>query len=130
VQVLYYNHKLPGATGLVNHRSYLGSVQAVHLNASHAAVLIDGRLLVHAIHQQLPSDQAQHGQHAGEASFDSEPDLYLPKDSLQHSDPVACAALSEHFVITAGASGSLRYHLLQDGQLAQVNEHRHLGGCE
>lgn len=128
MQVLYYSHKLQGPTGLVNHRRYLGSVQAVYLNSSHAAVLTDGRLLVHTIQQQLPSGQAQHGQQAGEVSFDSEPDLFLPKDGLQHSDPVACAALSEHFVITATASGSLRYHLLQDGKLAQVNEYRHAGG--
>jgi hypothetical protein len=98
-------------------------VQAVHLNATHAAVLTDGRLLLHTIAAQ----QQQQQQQQGAESDDAEADLCLPKAGSHHHDPISCAALSQYFVVTGSASGSLCYHMLQDGELAVVNEYRHSG---
>jgi hypothetical protein len=120
LQVLFYSHGAQGPVGLVSRRSYLGGVQAVHLNATHAAVLTDGRLLLHTI-------AAQQQQQQGAESDDAEADLCLPKAGSHHHDPISCAALSQYFVVTGSASGSLCYHMLQDGELAVVNEYRHSG---
>jgi hypothetical protein len=120
LQVLFYSHGAQGPVGLVSRRSYLGGVQAVHLNATHAAVLTDGRLLLHTI-------AAQQQQQQGMESDDAEAELCLPKAGSHHHDPISCAALSQYFVVTGSASGSLCYHMLQDGELAVVNEYRHSG---
>jgi hypothetical protein len=120
LQVLFYSHGAQGPVGLVSRRSYLGGVQAVQLNATHAAVLTDGRLLLHSIAQQQQQQQ-------GLDSDDAEADLCLPKAGAHHHDPISCAALSQHFVVTGTAAGSLCYHMLQDGELAVVNEYRHSG---
>lgn len=121
-QVMYYNHSAQGAVGLVNRRSYLGAVQAVYLNATHAAVRTDGRLLLHTI---KPSSQQQGQQHDVTDEIDA--DICLPKAGGHQQDPIVCAALSQFFVITATASGSLTYHLVQENDLAVVNEYRHTG---
>jgi hypothetical protein len=120
LQVLFYSHGAQGPVGLVSRRSYLGGVQAVHLNATHAAVLTDGRLLLHTI-------AARQQQQQGQDSDDAEADLCLPKGGAYQQDPISCAALSQHFVVTGSSAGSLCYHMLQDGQLAVVNEYRHSG---
>eukprot|EP00882_Tetradesmus_deserticola_P018249 GHRQ01019600.1.p1 GENE.GHRQ01019600.1~~GHRQ01019600.1.p1 ORF type:complete len:190 (+),score=44.06 GHRQ01019600.1:163-732(+) len=122
LQVFFYSHGAQGPVGLVSRRSYLGGVQAVHLNATHAAVLTDGRLLLHTIAARQQQQQLDN-----EASVDGEADLCLPKAGSHHHDPISCAALSQHFVVTGNASGSLCYHMLQNGELAVVNEHRHSG---
>lgn len=110
-QVLFYTHGGQGGSSqLVNRRSYLGGVHAVCLNSTHAAVLSDGRVLLHAI-DASGSDAAE--------------DMCLPQPGAARSEPVTCAALSHHFLVTATAAGHLRYHMVQDGALAAVNEFRH-----
>ncbi|KAF8062105.1 WDR19 [Scenedesmus sp. PABB004] len=129
-QVLFYSHGAAGPVGLVSRRTYLGAVAAVHLNASHAAVLTDGRLLVHPI---APGGAAGGGgsgvQHAGDDD-DGGADLCLPRGGAgaPRADPVVAAALSKHFVLTASAGGALSYHMLHGGGLALVSEFRHAGG--
>lgn len=120
--MFFYSHGAQGPVGLVSRRSYLGGVQAVHLNATHAAVLTDGRLLLHTITARQRQQQQDNME-----SDDAEADLCLPKPGSHHHDPISCAALSQHFVVTGSASGSLCYHMLQDAELAVVNEFRHNG---
>eukprot|EP00879_Flechtneria_rotunda_P026426 GHRR01028175.1.p1 GENE.GHRR01028175.1~~GHRR01028175.1.p1 ORF type:complete len:731 (+),score=226.61 GHRR01028175.1:88-2280(+) len=121
-QILYYSHGVEGPVGLVNRRSYLGGVQAVHLSATHAVVLTDDRLLVH------PIAAGSHNRQQGADSDDLNTDLHLPKGRDHAHDPVTCAALSKHFVITGSTSGNLCYYMIQDKDLAIVNEYRHAGG--
>lgn len=112
-QVLFYTHNAsPGR--LVNRRSYVGGVQAVCLNDTHAAVLTDGRVLVHAVE-------------AG-AGGEAREDVCLPAPGAVRSEAVTKVALSHHFLVTATGSGTLCYHVVQNGTLAAVNEFRHTGG--
>lgn len=111
-QVLFYSHaSSPGE--LVNRRSYLGGVQAVCLNATHAAVLTDGRVLLHSI------EGGSTGQHG------SDTDLCLPQPGAARPEPITCMALSHHFLITATATGTVCHHMVREGALALVNEYRH-----
>lgn len=119
---MYYNHGAQGPVGLVSRRSYLGAVQAVHLNATHAAVQTDGRLLLHTI---KPSSQQHRQQHDDLDEVDA--DICLPKTGAHQQDPIVCAALSQFFIITATAAGSLTYYQMQDGNLGVVNDYRHTG---
>lgn len=112
-QVLYYTHDA-GPSKLTNRRSYLGGVQTVCMNDTYAAVLMDGRVLVHGI-------EASGGAEARE-------DVCLPIPGAVRSEPITKVALSHHFVVTATGSGTLCYHVVQDGALAAVNEYRHTGG--
>lgn len=115
MQVLFY---LQSPAGLVNRRNYLGGVQAICLNATHVAVLTGGRVLMHPIEQQ---------QMQGTAAGGIEVELSLPKPGAVQAEPITRMALSQHFLVTATASGTLCYHMLQDGELAAVNEHKHTG---
>jgi WD repeat-containing protein 19 len=110
-QVMFYAYDTtPGQ--LVNTRSYLGGVHAVCLNDTHAAVLTDGRVLVHTI------EDADKGAGA---------DMCLSHPGAVRPEPITCMALSHHFLVTATGSGSVCYHMVQDGTLATVNEYRHMG---
>lgn len=119
---MYYSHGAQSPVGLVNRRNYLGAVTAVHLNDTYAAVQTDGRLLLHTIKPSSEQHQLQH-----DDADEVDADLCLPKGGGHQQDPIVCSALSQVFVITATASGSLLYHLLQDNDLAVVNEYRHTG---
>jgi hypothetical protein len=110
VQVLFYSHADP-SQGLVSQREYMGGISQVFLNATHAALLLDGRLLVHPI--VPPPGQSP-----------DELDASLPPPGVR--DPIACAALSQHFAVTGSSSGLLCYYLAQG--LAPVNEYKH--SCE
>lgn len=115
-QVLFHTHSCsPGQ--LVSRRSYLGGVQAVCLNDTHAAVLTDGRVVVHAIESSsLPGQEPESGA-----------DLCLPQPGAARTEAITCVALSQHFLATATASGAVCHYVVQDGALAVVNEHRHTG---
>lgn len=112
-QVLFYAHgTTPGQ--LANRRSYLGGVHAVCLNDTYAAVLTDGRVLVHTI------EEGDQGAEAGD-------DMCLPQPGAVRPELITCMALSRHFLVTATGNGAVCYHMVQDGALATVNEYRHTG---
>jgi hypothetical protein len=114
-QVLFYTHcSTPGQ--LVNRRSYLGGVHAVCLNDTYAAVLTDGRVLVHALEA------------GASGGAPAEQDMCLPQPGAVRSEPITLMALSHHFLVTATSSSTLCYHTVQDGVLAAVNEFKHTGG--
>jgi hypothetical protein len=117
-QVWFYSHaSSPGK--LVNRRSYLGGVQTLCMNDTHAAVLSDGRVLLHVLDASSSS--------AGDQGAAAAEDLCLPQPGAVRSEPITHMALSHHFLLTATAGGTLCYHMVQDGKLAAVNEYRHTG---
>ena len=85
-------------------------MSALHLNSTHAALLVEGKVLVHPI--QVPPDHAI-----------DDLDASLPPEGMP--GPIVCLGLSQHFVITGTACGTLCYYMV-DG-LACVNEYRHSG---
>lgn len=122
-QVWFYAHaSTPGR--LVNRRSYLGGVQTLCMNDTYAAVLSDGRVLVHAL-DAISSSAGGPGSAAAAAE-----DMCLPQPGAVRSEPITQMALSHHFLVTASANGTLCYHMVQDGKLAAVNEYRHTGRPE
>lgn len=119
-QVLYYAHT-PSPGRLVSRRSYLGEVRRVSLSSTHAAVLTDGRVLLHPI-EVYSAGRPQQQQQGGNVE-----DLCLPQPGAARSEHITCMALSQHFLVTATSSGTLCYHMLQDGALVSVNQHKLTG---
>lgn len=115
--VYYYRYgpDRPAGAAAVNKRSYLGSVKQVQLNGRHAAILSEGRVLVHPIEGPAPGSPAS-----------DEFDLCLPAPSEPGN--LACASLTEHFLITGSSAGSLGYYLVAPEGLTVVNETKHAGG--
>lgn len=70
---------------MVNRRDYMGSVQVIKLNSSHAAVLTEGKVIVHPIEIE------------GGKSMDDF-DVVLPTPGQNHT--ITCVAINETFVIT------------------------------
>lgn len=113
-QVWYYRYAELSEARLVNHRTYLGSVQNIYLSEGHAAVLSEGRVIVHEIEVDLNQSVDLH-------------DVTLPPSSAATPAPIACCSVSTTFVVTGSRSGQLCYYLL-DG-MAPVNDYRHAGGA-
>mmetsp|Transcript_36982 Transcript_36982/g.82211 ORF Transcript_36982/g.82211 Transcript_36982/m.82211 type:complete len:1366 (+) Transcript_36982:300-4397(+) len=110
-QVWFY--RLSGASSRpVNRRDYMGSVQSIKLNATHAAVLLEGRVLVHPIETE-----------AGRSM--DEFDMALPPPGSNQT--ITSIAVTSHFIITASRQGVLSYYLTQD--CSPVNEYRHDDGA-
>eukprot|EP00798_Chlamydomonas_sp_ICE-L_P012670 gene12669-15902_t len=97
-QVWFYRHGRVGTGELVNKRNYMGSVEAVRLNSTHAAVQVDGRVIVHPIEIELGRQMDE---------FDV---VLPPQGQPQH---ITCVAISEHFVITGSKQGILSYFLVE-----------------
>lgn len=110
-QVWLYRHSGSTVT-LVNRRDYLGSVSAIKLTDKFAAVLTEGRVIVHPI--EVPEGQAP-----------EDNDMVLPGQGQPAT--ICSLAITTHFVITGNRSGLLAYYLLPD--LTPVNEFRHDEGA-
>lgn len=111
-QVLYYSHSPARPTALTLRRDYLGAVSALWLGGAAAAVLVDGRLVVHPL-------EAPQGPHAAP----DEHDAALPPAGT--GQVVLCGGITEQFVVVGSAQGSLTHYLLPG--LEQVNEYKHPG---
>lgn len=118
-QVWFYRHA--GATSSpVGCRDYLGSVQTVRICDGWAAVLMEGRVIVHAIE-------------GGDGALaNDENDLVLPEPGQPQN--LSSVAITDHFVITGSRGGQVAYYLLpglspESDKLAAVNEFRHDDGA-
>ncbi|GBF91989.1 hypothetical protein Rsub_04713 [Raphidocelis subcapitata] len=111
-QVLYYGHSPSRAPALVSRREYLGTVAGLWLSSSHAAALVDGRLIVHPIEPVGRGAEHEH-------------DAALPPAGS--GQVVTCAGMTEQFVAVGTAQGALLHYLLPG--LEPVNEYRHPGGA-
>eukprot|EP00873_Tetraselmis_striata_P029142 jgi/Tetstr1/449406/TSEL_036501.t1 len=98
-----------GSTIQVNTRDYMGSVGQVYMTERYAAVLSDGSVTVHAIE---PSD------------YGEEDEWQVPGKG--HQADVTAMGVTEHFLVTGTARGSIVYHLLEGR--GTVNEFRHEDG--
>ncbi|KXZ49298.1 hypothetical protein GPECTOR_22g892 [Gonium pectorale] len=106
-QVAFYN--VEGKVGkVVQRRDYLGTVTAIKLNETQAAVLTGGHVVVHPIAVE-----------AGHAA--DEHDVVIPGPGQPAN--ITCVALTPTFVITGSRTGTLSYYLSPD--VTPVNEYRH-----
>ncbi|GLC35581.1 hypothetical protein PLESTB_000191100 [Pleodorina starrii] len=109
-QVAFYN--VEGKVGrVVQRRDYLGTVTAIKLNESQAAVLTGGHVVVHPIAVE-----------AGRAP--DEHDVVIPGPGQPAN--ITCVSLTPTFVITGSRTGTLSYYLSPD--VTPVNEYRHDDG--
>jgi len=97
-------------TRLVNEQEYVGTVEAVSLNETMAAVLIEGRVYTHAID---PSSSV------GTQIFPKKED---------DRGVVTCSLIQGDFLIYANSIGSLVYYSLSDN--AEINEWKHTTGIK
>lgn len=94
---------------LVGQRDYMGSIEVLRLNATHAAVLLEGRVIVHPIEEGHGDDD----------------EMVLPPPTASNQT-ITCVALTDHFIVTGSKQGIICYYLAQDMSL--VNEYRHEEG--
>lgn len=90
----------------VNEQEYIGSVESVSLNGTHACVLIDGRVYLHQIERG-----------------DGKTTIFPRKED---DKSITCASIVGNFLIYAHSNGRLQYYSLIDGQ--EVNEYKHANG--
>ncbi|PNW73788.1 hypothetical protein CHLRE_13g572700v5 [Chlamydomonas reinhardtii] len=96
---------------VVQRREYLGTITAIKLNETQAAVLTGGHVVVHPISVE-----------AGHAP--DELDVVIPGPGQPAN--ITCVALTPTFVITGSRTGTLSYYLSPD--VTPVNEFRHDDG--
>jgi len=111
-QVWFYRTSGRNAGQLVNKREYLGSVSVIKLSATHAAVLIEDKVLVHPI-EVAPG-----------AAVDDFDKLLPPPGQVQ---TLTCLMVTDTFIITGSEQGTISYYLAED--VSPVNEYRHEGGA-
>ncbi|KAL9972694.1 hypothetical protein ACROYT_G019054 [Oculina patagonica] len=95
-------------------REYLGTVNAIHLNADYAAVLFEGKVQLHLIEGE-----------ALDAADERETRLFPDKGNQGR---ITCCALTSDFLIYGTDNGSLFYFFIEDWQF--VNEFRHVVGIK
>eukprot|EP00746_Dinoflagellata_sp_MGD_P124561 gnl/MRDRNA2_/MRDRNA2_59159_c0_seq1.p1 gnl/MRDRNA2_/MRDRNA2_59159_c0~~gnl/MRDRNA2_/MRDRNA2_59159_c0_seq1.p1 ORF type:complete len:1372 (-),score=249.48 gnl/MRDRNA2_/MRDRNA2_59159_c0_seq1:124-4239(-) len=105
-RVWFYSCQHQGNCHLVNEQEYVGSVESVSLNATHAAVLIEGRVYLHSIEQD----------------GDGRTTIFPRKEDDR---TITCASITGNFLIYAHSHGRLQYYSLVDG--TEVNEYKHSG---
>ncbi|GAX77949.1 hypothetical protein CEUSTIGMA_g5391.t1 [Chlamydomonas eustigma] len=97
---------------VVTQRQYMGSVQSVKLNETHAALQMEGRVLVHPI--EIPPGRAR-----------DEFDVMLPPPGQNQT--LTSVAVTRHFIITSSKQGVIAYYLAED--CSPVNDFRHEEGA-
>lgn len=107
-RIWFYSCIHQGNCHLVNEQEYIGSVESVGLNATHACVLIEGRVYLHPIERN---------------SGDGKTTIFPRKDDDR---TITCAAIVGNFLIYAHSNGRMQYYSLVDG--TEVNEYKHENG--
>jgi len=117
-RIWFYSCAHQGNCHLVNEQEYIGSVESVGLNATHACVLIEGRVYLHPIERPERN------------SGDGKTTIFPRKDA---DNSITCAAIVGNFLIYGTYSakeedrnGRMQYYSLIDGQ--EVNEYKHQTG--
>lgn len=109
-RIWFYSCAQQNASRLVNEQEYIGSVESVSLNSSHACVLIEGRVYLHPIERN---------------SGDGKTTIF-PRQEGDRS--ITCASIVGNFLIYAQSNGRLQYFSLVDG--TEVNEYNHENGIK
>jgi len=107
-RIWFYSCIHQGNCHLVNEQEYIGTVESVGLNATHACVLIEGRVYLHPIERN---------------SGDGKTTIFPRKDDDR---TITCAAIVGNFLIYAHSNGRMQYYSLIDG--TEVNEYKHENG--
>lgn len=107
-RIWFYACAQQGGSRLVNEQEYIGSVESVSLNATHACVLIEGRVYLHPIERNSGDGKT----------------VIFPRKEDERS--ITCASIVGNFLIYAQSNGRLQYYSLLDG--TEVNEFNHSNG--
>jgi len=107
-RVWFYSAMDHSSAHLVNEQEYIGSVESVSLNATHACVLIEGRVYLHPIER---------------SGGDGKTTIFPRKEDDR---TITCASIAGNFLIYAHSNGRLQYYSLVDG--TEVNEFKHETG--
>lgn len=109
-RIWFYNSLHPNNCHLANEQEYIGSVESVSLNATHACVLIEGRVYLHPIER---------------SNADSKTTIFPRKEDDR---TITCASIVGNFLIYAHSNGRMQYFSLVDG--TEVNEYKHESGIK
>jgi len=122
-RVWYYRCDGSSRDALVNEQQYLGRVTSVKLSRDYAAVLSDGRAMLHLIE---PVSNSSHG-HASQEQSKIFPDSNGRDD---RSEEISCIALTKDFFIfsTSSGNGSIQFFYLREWKLLEGCGYRHDDG--
>mmetsp|Transcript_37995 Transcript_37995/g.88783 ORF Transcript_37995/g.88783 Transcript_37995/m.88783 type:complete len:1377 (+) Transcript_37995:70-4200(+) len=109
-RIWFYNCMHQLNVQAVNEQEYIGSVETVSMNATHACVLIEGRVYLHPIERN-----------AGDGKT-----MIFPRKEDDRTITSAC--IVGNFLIYAHSNGRLQYYSLVDG--TEVNEYKHENGIK
>ncbi|CAE8643642.1 unnamed protein product [Polarella glacialis] len=120
-RIWFYSCSDQGSAQCVNEQEYIGSVESVSLNSTHACVLIEGRVYLHPIERN---------------SGDGKTIIFPRKEDDR---TITCTSIVGNFLIYAHSNGRLQYYSLVDGTAKhatphvnhlplQVNEYKHQTG--
>ena len=104
-RIWFYNCLHQGNLQLVNEHEYVGTVETCSMNATHAAVLVEGRVFHHTIQ---PAEQGGY-----------EGTMIYPRK--EEGAMITCACLSGQYLIYGDAAGHVCY--ASDGNI--INEFNH-----
>eukprot|EP00442_Polarella_glacialis_P052045 CAMPEP_0115153154 /NCGR_PEP_ID=MMETSP0227-20121206/66564_1 /TAXON_ID=89957 /ORGANISM="Polarella glacialis, Strain CCMP 1383" /LENGTH=1373 /DNA_ID=CAMNT_0002563853 /DNA_START=51 /DNA_END=4172 /DNA_ORIENTATION=- len=107
-RIWFYSCSDQGSAQCVNEQEYIGSVESVSLNSTHACVLIEGRVYLHPIERN---------------SGDGKTIIFPRKEDDR---TITCTSIVGNFLIYAHSNGRLQYYSLVDG--TDVNEYKHQTG--
>jgi WD repeat-containing protein 19 len=109
-RIWFYSCASQGNAHLVNEQEYIGTVESVSLNATHACVLIEGRVYLHPIERN-----------SGEGKT-----TIFPRKEDDRT--ITCASIVGNFLIYSHSNGRLQYYSLLD--CTEVNEYKHENGIK
>jgi WD repeat-containing protein 19 len=107
-RIWFYSTSPGESTSCVNEQEYIGTVESVSLNATHACVLIEGRVYLHPIDRNSTQFKT----------------TIFPRKEDDRS--ITCASIVGNFLVYAHSNGRLQYYSLVDG--TEVNEYKHENG--
>jgi len=107
-RIWFYACLHQGSCNLVNEQEYIGSVESVDLNATHACVLIEGRVYLHPIERNGSDGKT----------------IIFPRKEDDRT--ITCASIVGNFLIYAHSNGRMQYYSLVDA--TEVNEYKHENG--
>lgn len=107
-RIWFYSCTNQASCQCVNEQEYIGSVESVSLNQTHACVLIEGRVYLHPIERN-----------------DGKTTIFPRKED---DKTITSASIVGNFLIYAHSNGRLQYYSLLDG--TEVNEYKHENGIK
>ena len=118
-----------GGVEFIRDREYLGTVQAIHLNADYCAVRFDGKIQLHVLEGDGGAG-ADGGDPVGAGVAEDRESKIFPELSGARGthDVITCHTLTTDFLVYGTDMGAITFFLLEDWCI--ISEYRHSAGMK